>query len=81
MRWDSIAGFWAAKEAIQWKTWSEQDRPTRQAVTWADVKANIVVKPVASPIASDPWEIHETSLMLMECDRWSATILLPHFRV
>ena len=54
MRWDSIAGFWAAKEAIQWKTWSEQDRPTRQAVKWADVKANIVVKPVASPIASDP---------------------------
>ena len=37
-------------------------------MTWADVKAHIVVKPVASPIASDPLEMHETSLMLMECD-------------
>ena len=37
-------------------------------MTWADVKAHIVVKPVASPIASDPLEMHETSLLLMECD-------------
>ena len=37
-------------------------------MTWADVKANIVVKNVASPNTSDPWEIHEMSLMLMECD-------------
>ena len=41
----------------------------RQAVSWADVNANFVVKPVTSPIASDPWEINETSLMLMEGDR------------
>ena len=41
----------------------------RQAVSWADVNANIVVKPVTSPIASDPWEINETSLILMEGDR------------
>ena len=38
-------------------------------MSWADVNANIVVKPVTSPIASDPWEINETSLILMEGDR------------
>ena len=27
-------------------------------------KANIVVKQVTSPVASDPWEIHETLLMV-----------------
>ena len=39
-----------------------------QAVTWTDVKANIVVKNVASPVPVDPWEIRETSLTLVECD-------------
>ena len=37
-------------------------------MTRADVKSQIVVKQVASPVTSDPWEIHETSFMLMECD-------------
>ena len=27
--------------------------------------AHIVVTPVAAPLASDPWETHETSLMLV----------------
>ena len=36
---------------------------------WAVVKANNVVKTVASTTSSDPWEVHETPLMLMECDR------------
>ena len=39
-----------------------------QAVTWTDVKANIVVKNVASPVTIGPWEIQETSLTLVECD-------------
>ena len=37
-------------------------------MTWTDVKANIVVKNVASAVTSDPWDIHETSLVLMDCD-------------
>ena len=38
-------------------------------MTWADVKANIVMKLVTAPVTSDPWEIHAISRMLMECDR------------
>ena len=44
------------------------DRPMEQAVNRADVKANNAVKQVASPVTSDPWEIHDTALMLMGCD-------------
>ena len=44
------------------------DRSISQDVSWADAKANIVVKQVASPVTSDPWEMCEASLMLMECD-------------
>ena len=45
-----------------------RDRPMKQAVTWTDVKANIVMKLVAAPAADDPWEMYEASLRLMECD-------------
>ena len=54
--------------AAQWKAWSVCDRPISQAVTRADVKANIAVKQVASPVTSDARNMHEASLMLMECD-------------
>ena len=59
--------------AALWRAWSEH-RLVRQAVTLSDVKANIVVKRVASPVTSDPWETHETSLMLMECNDPSFTL-------
>ena len=79
-RWEATAGSLAAKgphtgeigSAVE--AWSEQDRLFRQAVTWAGVKANVVVKQVASPVTVDPWEIHETSLMLMECDSLGSRI-------
>ena len=57
----SLRGHTLEKLEAVWRSWSEQDWPFRQAVSSADVKANIVVKPAA--------EIHETSLMLMEWDR------------
>ena len=44
----------------------------------ADVRANIVVKPVAAPIASDPWEVHDTSHMLMECNTGAQRSFLAH---
>ena len=36
-----------------WRAWSEQDRPVRQALTWAVVKATIVEQQVALPVTSD----------------------------
>ena len=58
------------------KFWGEHDRPMEQAMTWADVKANIMVKEVAAP-----WEMYEAALMLMECDRGVQRSLFPHLRV
>ena len=51
-----------------WKAWSDYDRPMEHAVTWADVKASIVVKEVAALATKDPWKMYEASLMPMECD-------------
>ena len=44
------------KLSALWRSWSEQDWLVRKAVTWSDVKANIVVKLVATPVASDLWK-------------------------
>ena len=43
-----VQGQTLEKLAGVWTTWSEQDLPIRQAVSWADVKAHIVVKLVAA---------------------------------
>ena len=51
-----------------WKAWSVFDRSMEQAVNWADVKASVVVKQVAPPVPSDPWDIDEASLMLTDFD-------------
>ena len=79
-RWEATAGCTGAEGAAQvaalWKAWSKYDTPMEQAVTWADVKANIVVKQVAAPVANDPWETNETSLMLMDCDSGAQCSLL-----
>ena len=40
--------------AYFWKAWSEYDQPMEQAVTWADVKANIVEKELAASATNDP---------------------------
>ena len=56
------------------------ERATGQAVDWADVKANIVVKQAAPPVTSDPWEIYVASLMLVIVT-WNATLLVSHLRV
>ena len=77
IRWKFTAGFLTASGdrqtldnlAAVWRSWSEQVRPQGQSVSWADVKGNIVLKLVAAPSASDTWEIHETSLILMERNR------------
>ena len=55
--------------AAPWKAWSVYDRPMEQAVKWAHVKTNTVVKQVKSgPAANDLLEIYDASLGLMECD-------------
>ena len=66
---DSPKGQALEKLAAVWRSCGGQDWLVRQAVSWADVKANIVVKPGAAPSASDPWVTHGTLLVLMECDR------------
>ena len=69
----SSQGAWRLTEptlealAAQWRALSEHDRPVRLTVTRADVKANVVVKQVASLVAGDPWKIHEPSLIVKEC--------------
>ena len=60
------------------KVWSVYDRPMDQAVTWADVKSDIVVREVAAPATSASWETYEAALILTE---WSAALFLPHLRV
>ena len=62
-----------------WRAWSEQDRPIRQALMWAVVKATIVEQQVASPVTSDQWEILEASLTLLECDSGAQRSLFRTF--
>ena len=50
------------------KVWSVYDRPMEQAVTWADVKSDIVVREVGAPATSASWETYEAALILTECD-------------
>ena len=56
-----------------WRAWSEYNRPIQQAVTWADVKSNIVVKEVAAPATTSFWTFYQAALMLMECDAPSSS--------
>ena len=57
-----------------WKVWSEYDRPIEQAVTWADVKSNIVAEGLAAQATSSSWKIYEAALMLVECDSWRSVL-------
>ena len=56
----------------------EYDRPIDQAVTWADVKANIIVKKVAAPVTSGSWKIR---IHVDRVRKQGAACLLPHLRV
>ena len=58
------------KLPASWRSWTEQDRLAWQAVSWAAVKANIVVEQVVSPVT------HAEGLW-----HWRATSLHPHCRV
>ena len=50
-----------------------------QAVIWADVKSNIVVKEALATFGS--WEIHEAGLILMECDSRAQRTFFRTFEV
>ena len=51
-----------------WKAWSVYERPIKQAVTWADVKGNIMVEVATALATASSRKIFQTTLTLMEHD-------------
>ena len=56
------------EELALWDAWSVYGRSMKQAVKWVDVKADIVVKQVATLVTNDTWETDEYPLMSTECE-------------